>query len=219
MRGMIEILATIPRLPEAPLVERLLFESPWPLAGMAVVIGVIAAVMLNRRGRGAAALGAGVGGLALAAALVVMAGAVVTDREEIGRRSSAFVEAVAAGDAMAAEELLLEDVSLRVGEEAPAGNWRAAILGAVQTAHREYGIEAASMGNVQTSATEGGFGRSVFRVTARASAGFPSVSWWKLDWRRDHDEKWRIEVMRCLEINGREPGAWLTEQIRALGRG
>src|SRR5262249_13267256 len=107
-------------LPPSPLLERYLFENPWPLVVILVLAAVAAFALLNQRGK--VKHGAMVAGtLVIAAAGVwLMARAVVTTRESLRKQTYRLIDAVIRVDAARAGQILEPD-AVAYFTEMPAG--------------------------------------------------------------------------------------------------
>lgn len=213
------LLAAVPPLPDPPLVQRFAMESPLlPAIGL-IIIGILVGVLLARRAQAKA------GGLvallcALAAGCLLATGALVTtDREVVLDRSRAFIEAVAEGDADAAEALMSDSLRVEFAGEAAPRLDKETMLGVIRSFNTRLSLSSYSVPTTQASIDGGGFARSQIQVRVTPEmTELPTTSWWRLDWRQDAGGRWRINGLECLLFNGREPGLWLAGEVAQFAR-
>jgi hypothetical protein len=191
-------------LPESSWFDRLILESPGALV-LGLVLVVIAGVVAGRR----AAWGnrvlvvAGVVAL-LGVGVAVLSMLVQTDREEIAARTQRMVAAVVGGDRQDMETLLGAHVQVTYFG-APQGLNKQETITRVTTLHST-GILAgvkAGAASVQTVADNQRFGRSQVKVSATGdiTGGYPTLSWWKLDWEKV-DDQWQVVGVEPISIPG-----------------
>ncbi len=191
-------------LPDPPVLEAYLFENPWPLVGLLAVLALIVLVLLVQRDKARL-------GLAAAGALVLAAGGafltartVQTDRETIRARAHELVDAVAAVDVGALDDLLAPDMTYR-GIPVASGEWNRQqtidnverYIGGVPglTSHDTRDVQVLLQGpNVAVSQIR----VVVVPKTFEVSQG----TWWRVDWAREND-RWRVTGVRPLWIAGR----------------
>lgn len=200
--------AALPPLPEAPLLERVFLEEPWPALLLVGLAGAIGVAVFWRRGRGGPALLAGAGAAVLGLGIWVLAAAVTTLRERLAEQTRALVAATATGDSATVRALLLESASL--GVLGTRGNFdKARILRLVET-DLQGPWRVVSHRVVSTQATLDGpsAGRTRVRVRVEPEATrVPVGSWWLLEWRMDAAGEWRVSSIRCEQIDGVPAGA------------
>jgi len=193
-------------LPGPPAFDRYLLESP--LLAMAVLLGAGFAAYWFLRSRGKAGAGAAVGvGLAMMAAGVFLAARMVeTPREAMGRAAKALVAAVAGADLAAADGLLSPEAAL-YSFLSPAGMPKAEILSVVERdfapGRGRYALKEWAVLERQAVLDTPVSGRVHIkvRVTPDATA-FPNLSWWRLDFERGGDGRWRVRGIQPLSIAG-----------------
>lgn len=194
---------TVPMLPDPPMLEHMVFESPWMAVAGLVVLGLLSAWLLSRQGRRRAALVAGIIGPALGAALAVTASVVTTTRERLIADTHDLVAATAAADVTRLESFLAPDLTLRVFW-VNRGHPRAEVLDLVrqypggQTPVKSWRIN-------QSSASIDGpnAARTQVHVTTRSPSAtlydIPMGSWWRIEWRKDPDQTWSVRGIECLQ--------------------
>lgn len=200
---------TPPALPGGPLWERLLLESPWPLAAALAAGAVIALFVLNGRGQTRAGLLAAGALAALGAGVVVLARTVQTDGEAIRARTEALVGMVARVDEAGMDKLLASDARLLSSFEQgdirtpPVGLDKAGIIARVrETLGRQFPIREHAVLETQGQIVSEGLGRTQVRVRVVVEGwNFPHTSWWRLDWRRDGGG-WRAVTITPVAIDG-----------------
>ncbi|MBL8991402.1 MAG: hypothetical protein JNJ48_07470 [Phycisphaerae bacterium] len=198
----------VPLLPAPPMLERVLFEQPLPGAVALLAAGVVAFAVLNRAGRGRQGLGAAALSLFLAGAVVVLATAVKTEREELQGLAVRVIERVMAADGAEVDRRLADSVTLRLlGRTSPMG--KPEILRHVtgRTLER-YGVREHTVRSVQAVIDGPGVARTQVRVRVQTDlTGAPVGSWWLLHWRRDAAQQWRIVGIEAQQIDFVPPGA------------
>lgn len=197
--------AAVPMLPDPPMVEHLLLESPATPAAAFGIAGAAVFLMLNRAGRarqGAAAAGALV---VLAAGLIALGASVTTARETLIDRTGRLIGAVSRGSASGAGQFLAEDVRATALRSFEAPD-KQAILNHVETDLGPGGRFAVKNAAVLASAAVvdgANAARTQVRMRVTVEAlGAPSLSWWRLNWRKDPDGQWRVIAIDVLEMDG-----------------
>lgn len=199
-------------MPEAPIPTMLLLENPWILAGVLTLTALGALVILNSRGK--ARLGLITAGIAaaVAAAVVLIASAITTDRESIRRRTSELIDAIARADATAVDRLLAPVATAgaegRFGVEftrdelldevraarANAGAYRSADgIGVLEYRIREIraGLASPTIGRTQANV-----------VITPSASNFPTGTWWELDWDKHPDGSWKVRRVELVWVAG-----------------
>lgn len=191
---------TPPPLPRAPIWETYIFEQPWPLAVVLILVGI--AVLLKGRGRPRAIVPA----LSLLAAIgVVAAGMLVTTaREKIMASTRALVAAVVHADSTTLDAELDESAKLfSFQHNDGVDKW--ALLDEVArrfSPGAELAIKDWSIEGLEASRDGERVGRSLVKVRAvSAAAGVPVFSWWLLDYRMDTSGRWRVIRMEPQSIS------------------
>ncbi len=190
-------------LPAPPLVESLLFESPWRLIGALLVLGVFALIIFNRSGKARQGLGA-IGGAVIACAVVfTLSMSVSTDREAILARTASFVDAVAAADTTAADQLVAPTLEVRFGRAIVDTMDRDWLMGAIEAFRGQLTLREHSIKQKDAAIDRPGRGRTLIQISVTAEAWpVPNRSWWQLDWALDRDGQWRMTGIDCLQLGG-----------------
>jgi hypothetical protein len=192
-----------------PVLEGLLFESPWGPAAVLVLAGVAAFWAFNRAGR--VRLGVMVVAVAAAAAvgIVGIASMVTTDREVVGARTRELVAAVARGDAPGAAEYLAPTLSVRLvgvttnwGKEEVLQRIERELNGVYRLKDREARVRTLRAGDEPPSSI-----RTQVRVSVTPEMyALPTETWWLLMWRKQPDGLWRVMELDVQQIEGVKPG-------------
>lgn len=190
----------------ASLIDRFLFENPWPLIGALILAGAVAFALLNRKGKVTPALASVVAAVVLSAGVWLAARSITTDRERVRDLTIALVNATAKVDESTLGSMLASDLTLylKVGAITSDGSMdRAATLQQVRRSLgglyklKDWRI---TSNEITTSATQASSRLSV-SVTTEAYA-IPHRSTWRVDWRREPGETWRVFAIELLEMPG-----------------
>ncbi len=196
-----DLAAQIVPLPQAPLLERYLFESPLVPVAVLVIGAVVFFVILNARARLRPAALAGGGLLALAAGVWVLASLVVTPRERLIERAGEVIDATASADTAALGPMLAERAEVRVGDRARYTG-RAAILAGVEDYLGGGILESHRIADAQAVIDTPLTARAQLRVRHTGS-GVPTASWWLIQWRRaSPGSPWIVESIEPLWLAG-----------------
>lgn len=181
-------------LKASPVWDTYIFEQPWPLAGVLLVVAV--AYFLKGKGR-IRTIGAPVA-LALAIAVVAAGSLVTTAGEHIKASTRALVAAVAIGN-LTVLDAELEDSAKLYSFLHNDGITKTAILDEVTQRFRAgapYAIKEHSIIDLAAARDGTNVGRALVKVRViPEAAGFPFFSWWLLDYRRDDKGRWRVVRM------------------------
>lgn len=195
--------AQVDMLPQPPLLERLLFENPWPLAALFIIAAVLAGAFLHRAGKDRNAGVAAVVLLVLAGAVVAASALVTTERERLADLAKHTVDSVMAADDAAVGAVLAPDVTLiLLGHDTRMS--RQGMLNIVASdVGRRYGVPEHRVQTVQASVDGPNVARTQMQVRAHVDRlGRAVGSWWRLHWRRDSDGRWTITSVEALQIDG-----------------
>lgn len=200
------LLAQVAPLRSPPALEHYLFEQPLPLAIGLLAAGVAARIILARAGRDGLGRAIGWAGLALGMGAYVAASLIATPRERLMRATRDLIKAGATPDLPALERVLEPQVSLGFGEVRSAKMERAALGRLIERVHGRVEIRDWSLQETQAEIVGPGIGRTQARVRVESRVWYPSVTWWRIDWRKDPSTgEWRAETLTCLLIDGRQP--------------
>lgn len=201
--------ASVPALPAPPLLERLLFENPWPAIGALLAAALVAAWLLNKQSRAREGLLAA-GGLAVLALAVYIASAVVTtQREVLAARTRELINLTAAADTTGLEPLMARDVTFRAFLTQQSYQ-RDAILDLVRRYPGQmYPVKSHRIDRVQATIDGPNAARTQTHVTTESPEAtlynLPTGSWWRLNWRKDPDGQWRLTGIELLQVDGVSP--------------
>ena len=189
-------LSAVPSLPDPPMIEHYLFESPGLGVVALVIIGIGAFVVLNRRAQPARGIAGGGVCVLLAAAWWATASLVTTPREVLIARSVVLVDLAGSGDS--------DEIALMLDEQIRVVAWRDSagrekLLDDLERVVRgRGGVESARV--VASSGTLDGpnVGRTHVRIRVEASSLAPPLSWWRIDWVLRGDQ-WRAVRLEWLD--------------------
>lgn len=201
--------------------DRWVFEQPWPLGVGLLGAGMLVMYVLVARGEWKRGVGAG-GALVLAGALVLIAGyAVTTTREHLIARGGAFVDAFFAADASAVGEALDPAFRLSAAGRDARGVDREAIMrlasssAAFQVKKYDY-AEQPGGSAAESSAT------TRFRVRVytplRGYSGVPLTTAWEAQWSRVGDV-WTITSLDMIDSSDGVPSPEMIERWRGVAGG
>jgi len=207
--------AAPPELPAPPWLVANIFEAPWVLVCVLLLVGM-AGYFVLRASRPREALVCGAVGPGLALLVAVLSFAVTTEREKLARLADGFVASIARADAEAVGAQLLDSATLRLmGRDT---NWSKPDL-VMQVESKMKGMYAvknrqATVSRVSVSVDGENVARTQFRVAAVSdSMGWPVGMWWLMHWRKEAasgrggEDVWRVSGMELLSVDGLSPGA------------
>ena len=192
-------------LPEAPLLDRLLFEQPLMLGAGLLLAGLVAVVALrnaNKMKAGILALGVAV---VLTAGVFATASMVTTDREALLELQDDLVRAVAEADIDALDQLLARDarmpsvsISLLSG-----GLSRERILSVVaSTTGGAYPVSDHAILDRQAVVDGPNAARTQVHARVESGGGAPTLTWFRIAWRLDPEAGWQAVEIEPLFISG-----------------
>lgn len=194
-----------PPLPRASALERWTLEEPLLLMAVCVALGVAAYVVLNGRGNFRAGISAAGVCVVLAAGVFGLSRMVETPRERMKLESKELVRAVAEADMATLDRVLTDDAEL-IFFLAPQGWGKERIKEGVQGYFGESGSYAVAEWTIlEIESTVDGPDVGRVQLKARVygrSFNFPSFSWWRLDFRREPDGRWRVRGIQPISIAG-----------------
>ena len=191
-------------LPDASWFDRLILESPGAIV-VGVVLLVVALIIVGRRaawGKNALLVGACVA--VLGGGIIALSMALQTDREAIDKSTQRITLGVANADRTVMEELLADNLTVTYFA-APQGLDKRGTIERVTNLHTN-GVLAgvkASVERIEASADNQRFGRSHVKVAASGdiTGGYPTMSWWKLEWEKI-DGTWKVISVEPIAIPG-----------------
>jgi hypothetical protein len=195
-----------PPLASPSLLDRAVFEQPLPLAAGCIIASLLAGAIARSRTSSQQRKALGVASIALFVLGVgaYVAGRVVhTPRERMLVATRALVDAVATANVDAVRAGLTNDCTLTYFE-APLGLPAKGILDRVATQFAGggiYSLEDYTIRAIQAAPSRPGFGQVQVKVWAKAKAGFPINSWWRLDYV-EQEGTWRANAIMAVSISG-----------------
>ena len=208
MTTLLQLGSTLATLPAPPVHTRVLFESPIATPAIAALVGVLAAIALNRAAKVKQAALALAIGLAIALTLAATSRLVTTPREQIEDRTIALVDAVAEGRTLVLRDLLADGLILSVdGDKANLGNEVEFILAQARLVTTR--IDAYHRRVVRSIADSPTSGRVRFSVRVDEAGGGITFTVWIAEWRQDNDGAWRLYALDWKKLNGETPRRFL----------
>lgn len=207
-------LSTPTPLPKGPAWERLLFESPWMLPLLLVVVAVVAQRVFSSRKQPKVSWLACAALFALALASWIVASIVETPREALRRLTAELVEATAKADTRVLRPMLAADVQARDPRSVLRGQFSVAadrdvlLENVDRYLNGTWKLKTWGVREVQATLDGPRVGRSQVRVTTTPeNFPLPAGSWWRIDWRRGPGEAdpWQAFAIEPLSLDG--PGA------------
>jgi hypothetical protein len=198
----------VPSLPSPPLLQRLTLEEPGTLTVAFVVAAAIGFYVLNRQGKASRGFLAAAIGVGLAIGVQVLARLIETDRERIMGATAELVRTTAHADVEELSKLLAKEVrfsndfDLTNSEVQTDKAWdRDEILAKVREyMTRRYALKEAAILETQGIIDRPGVGRTQVRVRAvPEAAGFPIISWWRIDWVKK-DDGWVVKGIQPMDL-------------------
>ena len=190
-----------PDWPDPPLLEYLLFESPWGL--MVALLAVAAGIFLagGRGGRRHVQQAAAVP-LVAAVALPILAHFVRTDAERMRANTRRLVEAIS-------DPLDMQTLRFLTADDARLLQWdREQLLRVARRASELVEITDYTITNLMVRRGSGRYGKTYVAVIGRANyrGGFGSgfKTSWVLNWRKGDGGKWQLSAVDEVHVNGRD---------------
>ncbi len=194
-----------PAFPPPPLVDRLIFESPYPLAAGFMIVALVVFLAARERLNTKHLLLAMALPALLAFGVVLTGTLVVTDREAIAVKARELVDAVASANPEQTNLLLAEDASLYAFFTSAKGIAKPDILSMVQSEmSTRYRLHDHRVREVRVNMEGPRVARShVLVMVDPEQTRMQTWSWWRLDWVRE-DGKWLVRGIEPLSIQGLE---------------
>lgn len=204
--------------------DRWVFEQPWPLGVGLLGAGMLVMYVLAARGEWKRGIGAG-GALVLAGALVLIAGYMVTTtREHLVARGGAFVDAFFAADASAVGEMLDPAFRLSAAGREARGVDREAIKrlasGSAAFQVKQYDYAEQPGGSAAESSATTRFRVRVY-TPLRGYSGVPLTTMWEAQWSRSGGTggAWAITSLDLLDSSDGVPSVEMIERWRGVAGG
>jgi hypothetical protein len=200
--------SNVPPLPEAPLLERLVFEQPIPLAVGLFIAGIVSLVALRNAGKVKAGLIALGVSILLIAGLMLTAGTVTTDREKLLDLQDTLVGAVAEADIGTIDGILSPGATVPPVNLSPisGGLRREQILTTVAaTTGGAYRVSDYAILERQATIDGANSARTQIHLRVESAIGGPTLTWFRIAWRLDPNRGWEAIEIEPLFISGVMP--------------
>ncbi|MFP4223848.1 MAG: DUF4440 domain-containing protein [Phycisphaeraceae bacterium] len=192
------------------LLPYLLFEQPWPLIAVGLVLAFLVWIIAGRVAR----FGwrwASLALLALAVGVWVLAWVVDTPREQVRESTRTLIQATAApAEVEQFFALLAPDMTLR-GPDGEVWYDAQEVRDTLAPVLRRYEVDAQSIHGLQIEVQGEDAARALLQLRTEVDAyGLSARTRWILTWRRGEDGAWRLVDMQWLRVQGRPPerGIW-----------
>jgi len=201
--------APVPRLPDPPFFAHYLLESPWFFAAGLVVAGVVAMLVLKRRGQPIEGTRALAAGFILGAIVAGVGTAITTEREALRLRTRELVDLAAEAKTTDLRDLLTEQAHIGVFMSYFTGvRGREEVLGAVQLYLGDrYPLASHEVGPVQAVVDGPNIARTQVRVWVKLhkdqqAYGGAIGAWFRIEWTRDSAGQWKAGVISIMQVDG-----------------
>jgi hypothetical protein len=187
----------------------LLFDVPWWLVGLLLIVGMSVFVSGNRR-QNPRIRESGAGLILLAVIWGAVSYLVDTDKEKCQKQSKQFVQSVVAQDWVTFDNLLDTDVAFRFSGSPWSIVGKDTLDHALRTDIHQIGVESARVSGIDAKQELGTVTvhLSVWS-TQKSTMDQPLNSEWEFDWQKQAD-KWLLHEVRALRVANLS-----SEQIRA----
>jgi hypothetical protein len=190
-----------PPLPPVPIFDRLV-ESPWPLVGFLILLGVVSFWAFNSRGQ--ARRGVVVAGvmLGLAGAISLAAVLIVTQREALRARSVELTGAVAEGDVQTVRSILHPSARAYWRDAREGWPVERVVEFIQEEMQRAYAVHSHRVRQVEAAIDGPEVARTQVHLTIVPEATrTPLQMVVRLDWQRI-DAEWRVVRVSPMSIQG-----------------
>jgi len=185
-------------LPNGPILDRFLFESPLLLTTVLAISGLVILFALNRRGEARKGLTAFAVCFALAVGAYLAGSLVLTERERLKEATRDLVASVAEVDVASLDELLAENVSFRY-RNARGGLDKSATIAEVERyLGGAYKVQEHEVLELQATIDSSNVARTQVNVRVTVDVLGTHPSWWRLDWRLEPGGRWRVTGIEPL---------------------
>ena len=192
---------TLPELPDVGILDRWVYESPFPLIFicLAIALLIFGALRHTKHAKRIAYPSLAVG-CALGVAIYTASQLVTTDIEHLKERSSRLVIAASIGDSAALESLLDQSVRIQAPFVSQAGKARVITLAQSRAAPM---IDSASDKKINAGLYGDQVARTQIKVRVNADM-LPPTSWWAVDWKKasPDSDQWVVTHIESIWIQG-----------------
>lgn len=195
----------MPEPPASSLFTRYIFENPWPLGLLAIVIAAVLLWTGLREGlskRVNVAIGVGLVGLAI----IIVGHLVVTAGEHAKEVTRQLVKAMVAGDRVGAVRLFGPDAVLSVGSPRNPGLDRDVIVNAIDRWVTNYKVTSNTVTSLRGYSESSDMGEAHLACfTEVGQFPYPNPSQWVIRAQRQDNGDWKIVQLTCVSISGQTP--------------
>lgn len=199
---------TVPQLAGPPALSYYILENPWPLTIGLAICGVVAMLILQRRGQPRQARIACILALTLAAIVAGLGVAITTPREVLRARTRELVALTAQARVTELRELLTEKARVGAfGSYFPGVRGREEVLASVNKyLGQDYRLASHEIGPVQAVVDGPNMARTQVRVWVKLNKdqemyGGSIGAWFRIDWMRDGDGPWHATSISIMQID------------------
>lgn len=193
----------MPDPPSVSLFTRYVLENPWPIGVGLLIAAAWQAWSGFREGLKSRQQAAAVLGL-LGVALLLIGHFVVTSGEHAKALTRSLVDAAVKNDSYAALSMISDEAVLTIGSPSNPGYGIDVIRNLFERVAPRYPIESNTI-TMLRGYTEGTTSATVHLACLSTVNGFPSVSSWVLQVRRQADGSWKVMRLTCVSVNDRAP--------------
>lgn len=199
---------TVPRLGDPPALAHYILENPWPLAIGLAICGLVALVVLQRRGQPREGKLVCLVAIALAAIVAGLGLAITTQRETLRARTRELVDLTATVKTTELREMLTEQVRVGVFSSFVGVRGREELLTEVRKKlDGEIRLESHEIGPVQAVVDGPNMARTQVRVWVKPQKdqqlyGIATGAWFRIDWTRSSDGPWKVVAITIMQVDG-----------------
>jgi ketosteroid isomerase-like protein len=193
----------MPQPPSVDIFTRYVLENPWPLGIGLLLVAAWLAWSGFREGLKSRQQYAAVFGL-FGIAVLVIGHYVVTSGEHAKALTRSLVDAVVSHDSVGALSMFTNDAVFTVGSPNNPGYGIDMIRDLLDRVAPRYPIESNTITMLRGYPEDSDLA-TVHLACLSTVSGYPSVSQWVLQVRRQHDGSWKITRLTCVSINDRPP--------------